>query len=191
MCHKSRSSGSEGNASGPSRRLQAEAAAVSETTTTAGGAAATTTGPFGARLALDAGDDDGVTRHVMVGFFDPADGNQAETAAVSQTAATAGGAATTTAGPFGARLALDAGDGVTRPLPLRRCRSYILNAYRHRDPDVLGRLPKGEASRRRSPCHDRRHCGGPFRGRDHSGDGAERESGALPVAAEARAAAIE
>ena len=63
---------------------------------------------------MDAGD--GVTRHVMVGFFDPADGNQAETAAVSQTAATAGGAATTTAGPFGARLALDAGDddGVTR-----------------------------------------------------------------------------
>ena len=86
MCHKSRSSGSEGNASGPSRRLQAEAAAVSETTTTAGGAAATTTGPFGARLALDAGDDDGVTRHVMVGFFDLADGNQAEATAVSQAA---------------------------------------------------------------------------------------------------------
>jgi len=62
------------------------------------------------RLALDAGE--GVTRHVMVGFSDPADGNQAKAAAVSETTATAGRAAATTTRPFGAHLALDAGDGV-------------------------------------------------------------------------------
>jgi hypothetical protein len=49
----------------------------------------------------------------MVGFFDPPDGNQAEAAAVSETATTAGRAAATTTGPFGARVAMDAGDGVT------------------------------------------------------------------------------
>jgi hypothetical protein len=41
----------------------------------------------GRALALAA--DDGVTRHVMVGFSDPADGKQAEATAVSQAAATA------------------------------------------------------------------------------------------------------
>jgi hypothetical protein len=47
------------------------------------------------------------------------DGNQAEAAAVSETTTTAGRAAATTTGPFGARLALDAGDGVTAEwLPL-------------------------------------------------------------------------
>jgi hypothetical protein len=50
---------------------------------------------------MDAGE--GVTRHVMVGFSDPADGNQAEAAAVSETTTTAGRAAATTTGPFGAR----------------------------------------------------------------------------------------
>jgi len=40
----------------------------------------------------------GVTRHVMVAFFEPADGNQAEAAAVSQAAATPGGAAATATG---------------------------------------------------------------------------------------------
>jgi hypothetical protein len=48
----------------------------------------------------------------MVGFSDPPDGNQAEAAAVSETTTTAGRAAATTTGPFGARLALDARDGV-------------------------------------------------------------------------------
>jgi hypothetical protein len=56
---------------------------------------------------MDAGE--AVTRHVMVGFSDPADGNQAEAAAVSETTTTAGRAAATATGP----LALDAGDGVT------------------------------------------------------------------------------
>jgi hypothetical protein len=41
----------------------------------------------GRALALAA--DHGVTRHVMVGFSDPADGKQAEATAVSQAAATA------------------------------------------------------------------------------------------------------
>jgi hypothetical protein len=64
---------------------------------------------------MDAGE--GVTRHVMVGFSDPADGKQAEAAAVSEATATAGRAAATATGPsedlHGARLALDARDGVT------------------------------------------------------------------------------
>ena len=55
-----------------------------------------------ARLALDAGD--GVTRHVMVGFSDPADG-QAEAAAISEAAATAGRAAATTTGPLRSSMA--------------------------------------------------------------------------------------
>ena len=59
---------------------------------------------------MDAGE--GVTHHVMVGFSDPADGNQAEAAAVSKTTTTAGRAAATATGPFGARVAMDAGDGV-------------------------------------------------------------------------------
>jgi hypothetical protein len=58
----------------------------------------------------------------MVGFSDPADGNQAEAAAVSKTTTTAGRAAATTTEPFGARLALDAGDGVT---PCNRALSLI------------------------------------------------------------------
>src|SRR5262249_12628951 len=82
------------------------------------------------RLALDAGD--GVTRHVMVGFFDPADGNQAETAAVSETTTTAGRAAATTAGPFGARVAMDAGGGVGRALPYGTAISICTRSSRPR-----------------------------------------------------------
>src|SRR5262245_18409711 len=65
---------------------------------------------------MDAGE--GVTRHVMVGFSDPADGKQAEAAAVSETTTTTGRAVATTTRPFGARLALDARDRVT-PLATR------------------------------------------------------------------------
>jgi hypothetical protein len=74
----------------------------------------------GRALALAA--DDGVTHHVMVGFSDLADGNQAEAAAVSQAAEAAGRATTTAAGhqkSVSPRLALDAGDGV-RGLMTRR-----------------------------------------------------------------------
>jgi hypothetical protein len=53
----------------------------------------------------------------MVGFSDPADG-KAKAAAVSETTTTAGRTATTTAGRFGARLAMDAGDGVRGRSPL-------------------------------------------------------------------------
>jgi hypothetical protein len=52
----------------------------------------------GVRLALDAGN--GVTRHVMVGFPDPADGHQAEAAALPEATATTGRAAATAAGPL-------------------------------------------------------------------------------------------
>jgi hypothetical protein len=50
-------------------------------------------GPLRASFALDA--RDGMTRHVMVGFSEPPDGNQAEAASVSQntTAATTTSAA--------------------------------------------------------------------------------------------------
>jgi hypothetical protein len=48
----------------------------------------------------------------MVEFPDPADGNQAEAAALSEAASTAGGAAAAATGPQAPRLALDAGDGV-------------------------------------------------------------------------------
>ena len=47
-------------------------------------------GPLSASFALDA--RDGMTRHVMVGFSEPPDGNQAEATSVSQTTT----AATTT-----------------------------------------------------------------------------------------------
>jgi hypothetical protein len=53
-----------------------------------------------------------VTRHVVVGFSEPANGNQAEAAAVSQAPATTGRAAATAAG-HEARLALDAGNGMS------------------------------------------------------------------------------
>jgi hypothetical protein len=51
---------------------------------------------------MDAGE--GVTRHVMVGFSDPADG-QAEAAAISEAAATAGRAAATAAGSLRSSMA--------------------------------------------------------------------------------------
>jgi hypothetical protein len=57
------------------------------------------------RLALDAGN-----RVVRNG--------KAEAAAVSEATMTAGRAAATTTGPFGARVALDAVDGVGAPCPL-------------------------------------------------------------------------
>src|SRR5262245_27660712 len=84
-------------------------------------------------MALDAGD--GVTRHVLVGFSEPAD--QAEAAAVSQTAASTGGAATTAAGSRSERrpprLALDAVDGVA---PLTSCRAPV--TMRSRRAEYLG-----------------------------------------------------
>jgi hypothetical protein len=52
---------------------------------------------------MDAGE--GVTRHVMVGFSDPADGNQAEAAAVSETTTTAGRTAATAAGSLRSSMA--------------------------------------------------------------------------------------
>jgi hypothetical protein len=75
--------------------------------------------------------DDGVTRHVMVGFSDPAvpegkgDGNQAEAAAVSQAAATAGRATAPATGALrtmAPRLALDAGDRMT---PMRGVDTFL------------------------------------------------------------------